>query len=339
VAACGVAVAALVMGCGVLEEFAFDFHRAPDPPDAASRDAATSHDAGVGPDGSIEPGGADADADAGTARCSTSARFTRFDAITELNTDADEELPRLSRDERTIYYFRSEADGGTETLQARRTDPTLPFGAPTTIFPELASAFGAAPSANHLRLYFSRRVDDNTIALYLAERASETESFATSNSRLLATTAGVVYLAPALMEAPGAPPRLFVGRRSGPSTPDVSDLWSGDVDELGALKNLTQVDGVNSPSIESVPTPSADGLTLYFSSDREESRHGRIFVAHRLSPTTGFASPTPVDEIVRPVNGSVSPGYLSDDQCRLYYFSVESIGAPADLYVATRSPN
>jgi hypothetical protein len=87
-------------------------------------------------------------------------------------------------------------------------------------------------------------------------------------------------------------------------------------------------------------------LALYFSSDRNGADHLQVFVSRRPSVDAPWGQPTLVPEIPQPPlpNGWVSPGYLSTDGCRLYYYAAVEIGGPAvvggaaDLWVATRSP-
>jgi hypothetical protein len=217
---------------------------------------------------------------------------------------------------------------------ATRPDRTAPFGTVTRLFPGSINAFGAAPSGNDLRLYLI--AGPGYSQLLMAERSSVAEPFARPTVLLDDDGGGLAYDSPVLMEPPGGNPRLFVAHYNDAGSPD---LWSADVDEAGAPLTFTSVDGVNEPSAdEEAPTPSADGLTLYFYSDRESAGHGRVFVAHRSTTDGPFTTVSPVDEIVMPRDGWVSPGYLSVDGCRLYYNATEGPLKPNHLFVATRRP-
>jgi hypothetical protein len=254
----------------------------------------------------------------------------RFEPLSELNTDADEALPRLSRDELSIYFYREDDDGSTHILEAARPTTTAPFGKPSTLFSGIEGARQASPSANLLRVYFGS--GEEPLSLRLAERASVDAPFATSKIVVDAGANG--YSTPVLMEPPGARARLFVAR----TRADDADLWSAEIDDTGAPGEFTPVSGVNSPSLEYDPTPSADGLTLYFYSEvGSPDGQGRVFVSHRATLDDPFGAPAPVPEIERPPNGWVAPGALSVDGCRLYYQAAKEVDGPTDLFVASRS--
>jgi hypothetical protein len=287
-----------------------------------SIDDATVVDAGAGPD-------------ADTVQCTTSAPFVRFDRIAGLDTDEDKELPRLSRNERAIYFFKSDFDAGSQLFGATRPDRTAPFEMVTRLFAGTTNALGAAPSGDDLRLYLVG--GPGYSQLLMAERTSEAETFPSPKVLVDGGSGDVSYDSPVLIEPPGRKPRLLVAGSTAGVGPH---LWSADVDEAGAPLTFTPVDGTNDPSsTEEAPTPSADGLTLYFYSDRESAGHGRVFVAHRSTTDAPFTTVAPVDEIVRPPQGYVSPGYLSVDNCRLYYNEAKGPLEHSALFVATRSPS
>jgi hypothetical protein len=82
------------------------------------------------------------------------------------------------------------------------------------------------------------------------------------------------------------------------------------------------------------PTPSADGLTMYFSSMRPGGKGDHdIWVARRTTATGTFAPATHVSELSTP--GLDAPGWLSPDGCRLYFHSRRTT-ASTELYVAEK---
>jgi hypothetical protein len=112
----------------------------------------------------------------------------------------------------------------------------------------------------------------------------------------------------------------------------------GKIDPSGGVDPaaLRTVGELNSPTNEWDPTPSADGLTLYFYTEREGAPSGgRIFVTRRASLTATWDAPVPLGDIPQPAEGWVAPGYLSTDNCRLYYY-VCADGVTADLWMARR---
>ena len=278
-----------------------------------------------------DAGGRDADL---AGKCDPSAPFIHIDPIRELNDPSDQNLPRLSRDELTIYYFgENEADGGAHIHQARRPAIDQPFGAPTILFGDIPGATDPSLSANQLRLYFSiGDVGPNPkFGLALAERPTADAAFTTS--RVLVPTGGSAAVAmAALLEPPGAAPRLLVSLGGA----NDSDLASAPVDSAGGVGAFQSISELNSKDDEYDPTPSADGLTLYFSSDRDQSiGQTRIFVSHRSSVTATWDPPTWVHEIAQPADGYLGVGFLSTDYCRLYFYAGRDNG---DLFVATRTP-
>jgi hypothetical protein len=79
------------------------------------------------------------------------------------------------------------------------------------------------------------------------------------------------------------------------------------------------------------PVLSADGLTLYFASERAaHGGHGGldIWVATRASDKDPFGPGSLVEELATP--GADYPGFLSTDGCRLYF------RRPSAILVATR---
>jgi hypothetical protein len=314
--AAGAPVTVLVVACGsnlVLSAV---------PPE----DGSTSDAVGVDAVGVDVPG---SNPDAG--RCNTSAPFVRFEPVAGLESSDDEELPRLSRDERAIYFYRVLVDSGTATFVATRTAPDASFGTPNQAFLDVTNPYGAVPSADHRRVYMSGGT--SAFLLLLAERTNVGDGF--GPARVVFNGGATSYYAPALVETPDARPKLFVARGDSDM-----DLWSADIDDAGAPKAFTAMDNVNQPgSSEYDPTPSADGLTLYFFSDRgQASGAGRVYVATRETVSGAFGPPGLVEEITRPPNGWVSPGFLSVDQCRLYYYRAETQGGRAALFVASRDP-
>jgi hypothetical protein len=282
----------------------------------------------------VEDAAAPVSTDAST--CDPTAPFVQFRPIAELNTLADEGVPRLSPDELSIYFQRDDFDGGAAIFLATRPDKEASFAVPPTqLFPEIPGARMAMASSNGLRLYFSSGVGfDDGYTLRLAERTTPTSPF--GNVRVLfQNPANESFAMPFVVEEPSGP-RLYFTHAD--FTADQTDLLSVALNPTGGVTGApAAIPGVNSESIESDPTPSSDALELYFYSERgAEFGKGRIFVARRTAPGTVFGAPTAVTEIVKPVDGYTAPGYLSGDGCRLYYYQSDQPNDRGDLFVASR---
>lgn len=98
---------------------------------------------------------------------------------------------------------------------------------------------------------------------------------------------------------------------------------------------------LNAPAVDTDPTFSADGLVVYFYSERGRALYnGSIYRATRTTTSGTFDAPSEVTDIPRG-NGWRAPGTLSPDNCRLYfYFYGSDMAGAAEsvLYVAERLP-
>ncbi len=267
--------------------------------------------------------------------CSTTAPFTEIVPIRELNTDDDEALPRLTPDELSIYFYRADFDGGSQMLVADRATLGVPFGAPRPVLTQPEGPRMPAPSSDGRRLYFAVGVGDNLLVLWTAERAKLADPFGNARPLVGGTTEAVS--SPVLADEPAGQRLYFV--RSDAEGNEPATIFSSAVDPTGALVGpRTRISSANIVEDELDPTPSADGLTLYFYSEKEARLHGRIFVTHRTSLTAPFNEAQPVPEIPRPADGWVGVGHLSRDNCRLYGYQVLQTGDNANMFVARRLP-
>lgn len=109
------------------------------------------------------------------------------------------------------------------------------------------------------------------------------------------------------------------------------------VTALGAFGAPTPVVALASTSLDDDPTMTADGLELYFNSNRTGGAGGNdIWLATRASRSDAWAAPTPVAEVNTTLS-ETTPG-VSADGLSLYFAStrVEGLGA-TDIYVAMRA--
>jgi hypothetical protein len=226
--------------------------------------------------------------------------------------------------------------------RADRSTPTSAFAAPVPFFPQVSGARHACPSADPLRLYYvsQGKNDFASYDIHIAERSAPTDSF--SPGRIVLEAGQEQSLAyPALYDGPSGPRLLFVNLTFAGPSDDVgnADIWTADLDGTGSVANPRAVAGINTADAEYDPTPSVDGLTLYFYSENGfPVNRGRIWMAQRASADQPFADPHVVQEIAVPPDGYVSAAFFSVDRCRLYYYQAQDAGGNADLWVASRSP-
>jgi Tol biopolymer transport system component len=115
-----------------------------------------------------------------------------------------------------------------------------------------------------------------------------------------------------------------------------SDAYAGCA-PTAAFVLTVRNDVVSSDQNDSAPALSADGLSLYFTSDRPGSAGDfDLYVARREHAADAFSPPTPIDEINTPANEDTP--FVTPDGLTLYFSSNRPGGLGAiDLYVARRS--
>lgn len=278
-------------------------------------------------------------ADGGGARCAPTAAFERFERVAgSVNAPAGiERAPRLSRDEREIFFHRRPVgtDASAEKLwtggRGARTAPFVSTGLASVASDPASADRNPSLALDALTLYFdsTRESDSGTTHLWAATRATPSAGFTS------------------VLPVPVAENDLV---------PDVEPFISADGEELfftRVIANSLQIfvarrtqqgfdapvalpGAVNAGTVNSRPVTSFDGKTLYFSRrDTQDGSRYDMWRAHRDSIDAAFVVERRVDELNRgTVNG---PGWLSEDGCRLYYDSNAESGT-LELWVATRNP-
>ncbi|HNS19888.1 MAG TPA: hypothetical protein PKH24_05285 [Sedimentisphaerales bacterium] len=126
---------------------------------------------------------------------------------------------------------------------------------------------------------------------------------------------------------------------AGPTGQGGADLWvlkrASKDKAWGPPENLGAV--VNTASIEECASISADGLTLYFDSNRDHEQHD-IYMTTRATPDAPWGPAVSLGSTVnRPNAGDYSPS-ISADGLELYFSSYRSGGyGRSDLYVSRRA--
>lgn len=286
-----------------------------------------------------ERGDARSDADPAqrdaSAACDPTGMFDAPVPLTGFATAANEGVPRLTGDELELYF---NGQFGTATNQdiyrAQRSSLGEPFGPPVAVAPvnTTANEFNPSISSDGLILFFESPRDQGS-RLYAATRSSRLGEFdkpflvANVNSATVSDTDAQPFV-----------------------TADGQELWfvSNRVGSIGSF-DIFRATGngssfadpgagtaVNSTASDFVPALSTDKLTIYFSSLRGPSGKTDydIWTAHRSTTRDGFPEPVPVGELNSIGNDFV--GWLSPDNCRLYFTS--NAAGTHDLYVATRHP-
>ena len=114
------------------------------------------------------------------------------------------------------------------------------------------------------------------------------------------------------------------------------DIWQAHrADPSAAWQDLAPVPGINSSSLDHLPTLSADQLTLVFASNRSTGLGGGdLWIAERSSVSENFSPPRNLVTLNTPVEDS-GPS-LSSDGLALYFSSKRPSEGTSDIWVATR---
>jgi Tol biopolymer transport system component len=288
------------------------------PADASPADATT--DAPVGVDAH----------DAGPM-CDPTRPFGPRKALSELTVGTDG-WPRLTWDER-IVTFHARASASIDVYIATRSNRTDPFDAPrpVTALNSPFSDYDPDLSADGLTIAYAPVLGDGGLQHILTatrptvdaafgapQRATVLDGTSDDIQPFLTLDGTEIWFSSARLD--GTYDRIYRAARdsSGAFGPPVL------VGELGT-----------STSDSDLPVLSADGLTIYFESDRSGGKGGGdIWTATRPTKSSPFGPPTNVTEL----NSALEEGptWLSPDNCRLYLGGDPVNGY--DMWVAERSP-
>lgn len=305
--------------------------------DAAGTDAfppdASGVDASIGADAGSDAGAADA----GPPSCAWDAPFVSHTLVAGLSSPTEcEYAPFLFDDERSVVVPRGCSHLGIDLYVATRTSLAAPFSGFVLVPASRTdhNDFHAFLSANQLDLYWQRVPTGGT---------SYDPVVSHRGSTAVAFTMDPVPI-PNVAQAGNdgspwiAPDGMYTACERGAGGLDIKLSPS---DGAGGFLAGHYVVEINSDYVETAPILSADGLTIWLSTNRPDVTTGTdrdIVVAHRTSLTAPFGTPLLVPSLH--VAGNEEPGWISPDNCRLYY-SVEAPGATAadDVWVATRTPS
>jgi hypothetical protein len=272
--------------------------------------------------------GDDASADAPPPACDPSKDFGAPARIAELDTAADEGIPRLTHDGLAIYFMRDR-----DLYVARRSSPSDAFGPAVALDMVNSTSLESnpTPTGDDLTLYFAsdRPGGKGGTDIWMATRATTADSFSSPTNVSELNTAGdddtPYVLANDLV--------LYFARKSNDF--DLLRAYRSsrqdrfNVDSPGVFKNVNTTGGVTHWEFAPVVTP--DEKTLYFVSD--VNIEWDIFVSVYDDAANVFGKAVPV----RNVSSTTADlcGWISDDGCRLYLLS-DRDQMQGDMYVATK---
>lgn len=254
-------------------------------------------------------GGGSGGATAGT--CDTSLPFASQDLVVGApDDDSGYGVPRLSGDELRAYY--SSASGLLYRAERQSTGGAFATGSQLLSF---ASAWQPSLSTDELKMVFSR--GDDHEQLFVATRSSISSPFGTPVALGSSVNNSSRAQIDPYLRADGK--ELFFHRYNPGNSNDRGDIFSATID--GATASTAQaVAAINSPADDRYPVVTADGLTIFWGSDRTDLG-GKgltdIYTAKRSSPTAAFTDVKNVAELAS--TADERPAWVSPDGCRLYF--------------------
>jgi hypothetical protein len=289
-------------------------------PDAAGvHDAPATHDA-------MKDGSPDA-----PVVCNPTAAFGAPVVVSSLNSTGDEGPPRFSADELQAVFNRTNANSSDSDLYiASRSSTSTDFQTPTPITEEntTSNEYNPVLSSDALTMFFDS-TRSSGVHIWVTTRATTLASFAAPS--LAAGVNSSAVDGQSYLTADGQELWLASTRTGGLGANDIYRA----VKSGNAFGTPVAVTALSSASEDYLPVVSADKLTVYFTSDRAGGMGDfDIWMSHRSTTSDGFPTPTVVTEL----NSAATEysGWLSPDNCRLYFAS--NRGGNFDIYVATRQP-
>jgi hypothetical protein len=291
----------------------------------------------------------------GAATGDAAVRPCGFGAVDNLGPAANSPFfdgsPTVPADERTLIFTSERREGRQDLFTSTRRRAEDPWGEAVALGPTVnhptAHDFSVRLSRDGRSLYFAseRPGGFGSSDLYVARRAPPGHPWEPPENLGPAINTGAFEAFP----TPSADGNtLYFNRSTAWDSPD-SDIWvttrANEDEPWGAPERLPEP--VRGPGADFAPAISADGLTLYFASERPVNI-GRvdIWAARRPSESAPRGDPenlgTPVNT---PQSVTMAP-FPSADGRRLYFMSSRPGGLGGadcdfwdcfDLYVATRT--
>jgi Tol biopolymer transport system component len=261
--------------------------------------------------------------------CDLAKPFGEPALVTGVASATEDGSLRLSSDEKTAYFFSART--GTKLLYtASRPRPVGAFSAVSVLANvNTSNQYNPAISADGLTLFFasfrSGGVGDNDI--YQATRSTRSDDF--SGTRLTPNVNSAASEVQPYVTRDGT--TMYFVRLL--STGQTVHRAVGSV--TAGFTNPLVVPEIDGPTNDTDPVLSADGLTLFWGSDRPGGLGDvDVWQAHRPDPAAAFRDLAPILEVN--TAGFDAPSDVSADGCRLYLTSTRS--GKTGIYVATRPP-
>lgn len=264
-----------------------------------------------------------ADIDAPPPRCDPNKPFGTPVAVGELNlANVNDFTPALSSDELTITFgsTRMGGSGLVDAYIATRASRTDAWGTPSLINGVNTSGneSRAHLSGDQLTLYIEYQLDPGTDYNVVASTRSSTSAAFTTPIAVTPVNTTGHDTGPYVL--PDQSAMYLVNSRMLHRAARTGTAWGAPVLVTGTSLQGGDFD---------YPVATPDELTIYFASSRGPTQGGfDIWMATRASVVTGFNAPVNVAALSS--NRSESPGWISADNCVMYFS--RDVGAAAADY-------
>ena len=254
--------------------------------------------------------------------------------LDEINTSDNETGPCLSHDGLTLYFVGGPSSSSSRIFEANRPQPFGPFTQVREVTGLEAGGddiYGPCISPDNLRMYYTEQVG-STYLIKVGERTSVDDPWSAGIDISELSSLGNVQNPSVSYDEL----TIFFDGYNLPGGMGGWDIWQATrANTSSPFGNVTNIAAINSSSVEVCPSTTTDGLTIYFSSDR--NGQSQIFKATRPSVGQSFGTPEHLSVIDTP-DGSAAPSISSDDST-IYFRRHDSGLGTGDIYVSYREPN
>jgi len=260
-----------------------------------------------------------------------------------VNSSAQDSTPSISADGLSLYFSSKRSGGWADLWVTTRATVSDPWDPPVNLGPTINSAetdVTPSISADGLTLYFSsyRPGGHGKMDIWIATRQTTDDEWGAPENLGPTINSSALDWSPSISDdglelfihsdrpSSYGGDELWVARRK-----TIDDPWSEPVN-LGPP--------VNSLSLEATPSISADGLLLFFQSDRPDGYGGPVDIWVAMRPTTyaNWGTPVNLGPVINTWGFDGSPS-ISADGSALYFVSNRSGGqGDLDLWQVSITP-
>jgi hypothetical protein len=277
--------------------------------------------------------GLDAD-DAPDRPCDPQGRWEAPVAVTPLNVVTPAGGARVSSDLLTMYFH---AGAPLRLFAATRKSPEATFMAPAPLEmvggQDAGSANIKVPAAmpNELGMFFEESGGGGAKIVF-AGRANRTDPFGAPVP--VTELAAAANTGQPFVRGDGS--EIYFTSRRSPAVGGSTDIFRAKLSGANVVGTIEHLAELQSAVDERSPVVSADGLTIYFGSLKDNagpSARYHVWTATRADDRAPFG--VPVLEESLDSTGSSDPSWISDDGCTMYLSS--SRDGDEKIYVSVRA--